>query len=55
MSQGLALMLVGIVVVLISALANVLGIGRYAGFGWKKKLGVVLGTFLMGLGWFWWK
>ena len=55
MNLRLVFMLVGVVVVLISALANVLGLGQYPGFGWKKKLGVALGIFLMGLGWFWWK
>lgn len=53
MNLGLVLVLVGLVVALVSALANVLGLGHYPGFGWKKTLGVVVGIVLMGLGWFW--
>ncbi len=51
MSWGL--LLVGVIVVLLSALADVLGIGRAPGFGWKQSLGVVVGLVLMGVGWYW--
>jgi len=36
--------IVGILVVLISALADPLGLGRHPGFGWLQGLGVVIGV-----------
>ncbi len=39
-----ALMIVGILIVLISVLADPLGLGRSPGFGWKQGLGVVIGV-----------
>lgn len=51
MSWGL--LLVGVIVVLLSALADVLGIGRAPGFGWKQSLGVVVGLVLIAVGWYW--
>jgi hypothetical protein len=51
MSWGL--LLVGVIVVLLSALADVLGIGRAPGFGWKQSFGVVVGLVLIGVGWYW--
>ena len=38
---------VGVLLVLISALANTLGIAPHPGFGWKKTLGVVVGALLI--------
>ncbi len=35
-----ALMIVGILIVLISGLADPLGLGRSPGFGWRQTLGV---------------
>jgi len=35
--------IVGILVVLISALADPLGLGRHPGFGWLQGLGVIVG------------
>ena len=39
-----SLTIVGILVVLISALADPLGLGRHPGFGWIQGLGVVIGA-----------
>src|SRR5262249_57151733 len=55
------LIVLGVVIAIVSALANPLGLGRYPGFGWKKTLGAVVGVllaaagvcFLFGLG-IWW-
>ncbi len=50
---GYALLAVGIVVILFSALADVIGIGAQAGFGWKQMIGVAIGLILAALGgWF---
>ncbi len=38
---------VGVLLVLISALANPLGLGHHPGFGWKKTLGVVVGALII--------
>jgi hypothetical protein len=38
---------VGVLLVLISALANPLGLGLHPGFGWKKTLGVVVGALII--------
>lgn len=38
---------VGVLLVLISALANPLGLGQHPGFGWKKTLGVVVGALII--------
>jgi hypothetical protein len=42
------LIAVGVVLVLLSASANPLGLGQSPGFGWKKTLGVIIGA-LVGL------
>jgi hypothetical protein len=41
---------VGVLLVLISAFANPLGLGAYPGFGWKKTLGVVIGAAIILIG-----
>lgn len=41
------LIVFGVVLALISGLANSLGLGQYPGFGWKKMLGVVIGGVLI--------
>jgi hypothetical protein len=38
---------VGVLLVLISALADSLGLGRSPGFGWRQTLGVVLGALVI--------
>lgn len=45
---------VGLIVVLLSAPADLLGFGA-PGFGWIQILGVVVGFVLIGLGWYWGK
>jgi len=37
----------GVLLALISALANPLGLGLHPGFGWKKTLGVVVGALII--------
>jgi hypothetical protein len=41
------LICVGVLLVLISALAYALGLSLHPGFGWKKTLGVVVGTLII--------
>lgn len=41
------LMIVGILVVVISALADPLRLGRHPGFGWLQGLGVVIGVVVL--------
>ena len=40
----------GVLLLLVSALANALGIAPHPGFGWKKTLGVVVGALLILVG-----
>ena len=42
-----ALMIVGILIVLLSVLADRLGLGRHLGFGWWQGLGVVVGALVI--------
>ena len=45
---GIGLILLGILVIAISALADTIGIGAEAGvFGWKQILGVVFGIVML--------
>jgi len=41
------LLIVGILIVLIAALADPLGLGRSPGFGWKQTLGVIVGALVI--------
>ena len=43
---------VGVLLFLLSLLANTLGIAMHPGFGWKKTLGVVVGIVLVVVGLF---
>lgn len=49
---GIALFVVGAALVIISILADTLGIGGQSGFGWKQTIGVVVGAVILiaGLG-----
>jgi hypothetical protein len=38
-----AILVSGVVILLISILADALGLGRVAGFGWRQTLGVLIG------------
>ena len=44
------LMIVGILIVLIAALADPLGLGRSPGFGWRQTLGVIVGALVIAAG-----
>jgi len=41
------LMIVGVFIVLLSALADPLGLGRSPGFGWRQTLGVIVGALVI--------
>lgn len=47
---GQTLMIVGILVMVLSALADSLGIGQYPGFGWRQITGIVAGVVITSLG-----
>ncbi len=47
------LMIIGLIGAFVSAFANWLGLGRYPGIGWKKRLGIAVGIALMAVGWYW--
>jgi hypothetical protein len=47
---GQILTIIGILVVLLSALADPLRIGQYPGFGWRQITGVAIGLVLAWLG-----
>jgi hypothetical protein len=53
MRWGLLFMLIGLIVGLLSGLADLLGLGQVRGFGWKQGLGVAVGLLLIGFGWYW--
>jgi hypothetical protein len=42
----------GIVILLLSILADALGLGQVEGFGWKQTLGVLLGIVLIAVGYY---
>jgi hypothetical protein len=43
---------VGVLVVILAAFADPLGLGRSAGFGWRQGLGIVVGVLIAAVG-FW--
>ena len=43
-TQGGILVLVGVVVLLVSATADILGIGGFPGVGWKQLAGIAAGV-----------
>lgn len=47
---GLVVALVGLIVLVVAAAADPLGVGGAAGFGWKQILGVVVGAVLAAIG-----
>jgi len=49
------LMIVGILIVLVAALADPLGLGRSPGFGWRQTLGVVVGALVVAGGVYLWR
>ncbi len=46
------LVVAGLVVVLVSALADVLGMGEGDRIGWKQMIGIIVGIVLIGLGYY---
>lgn len=42
----------GVVILVLSILADALGLGRVEGFGWKQTLGVLVGIVLIALGYY---
>ena len=46
------ILVIGIVILVLSVLADALGLGRVEGFGWKQALGVVVGIALIGVGYY---
>jgi hypothetical protein len=47
---SLILMVVGIIILLFSLLADVLGIGGYPGFGYKQIIGTIVGAVISIIG-----
>jgi len=47
-----AILAVGIVILLLSVLADALGLGRVEGFGWMQTLGVLIGIVLIAVGYY---
>jgi hypothetical protein len=48
--SGWLLVVVGVVVLAVSALADPIGIGEGSGFGWKQAVGMVAGLLVAALG-----
>jgi hypothetical protein len=49
-ATGVGLLVIGVVLLLISATADSLGVGGAPGIGWKQAAGVVLGVAFVVLG-----
>jgi hypothetical protein len=47
-----AILVLGIGILLLSVLADALGLGRVEGFGWKQTLGVLVGIGLIAVGYY---
>lgn len=47
---GVGLLVVGVILFLVSAAADTLGIGGAPGFGWKQITGVIIGVVLAAVG-----
>ena len=53
-TQGIVLMVVGVMVVVLSLAADALGIGADPGIGWKQAVGALVGVIVVGVGaWYW--
>ena len=50
---GQAACIAGVLAVIVSALADQIGLGRNAGFGWRQGLGIVVGLGLVWRGFMW--
>jgi hypothetical protein len=49
-TQGGVLLIVGVLIILLSAAADRLGIGGFPGIGWKQILGIVGGVVVASVG-----
>ncbi|MGV8040280.1 MAG: hypothetical protein AB2L07_09440 [Thermoanaerobaculaceae bacterium] len=47
---GVGLLVVGVLLVLVSAAADTIGVGGAPGFGWKQITGVIVGVVLAAVG-----
>ena len=47
-----AILALGVVILLLSILADSIGLGRDEGFGWKQAMGVVVGIVLIVVGYY---
>lgn len=52
MTRNRVIVALGIVIILLSVLADALGLGRVEGFGWKQTVGVLVGIALVGVGYY---
>ena len=43
---GYALIILGVVILVVSFAADILGIGSVSGFGWKQALGAIVGNLI---------
>ena len=43
---GLVIIIMGVVVLVVSLAADILGLGNVPGFGWKQILGAAVGAFI---------
>lgn len=50
---GRAACIAGVLAVIVSALADQIGLGRTSGFGWRQGLGIVVGLCLVWRGFMW--
>jgi hypothetical protein len=50
--QSGILVALGVVVILISVLADFIGVGQVHRFGWKQIVGVVIGVVIVGIGYY---
>jgi peptidoglycan/LPS O-acetylase OafA/YrhL len=47
-----AILALGVVILLLSILADAIWLGRFEGFGWKQTVGVVVGIVLIAVGYY---
>jgi hypothetical protein len=46
------LVALGVAVILVSALADILGVGQVPRFGWKQSVGVIVGAIIVAIGYY---
>jgi hypothetical protein len=49
-TRSLVLIIIGMILVLLSLVADMLGVGAHAGFGWKQMTGTIVGVVLAVVG-----